>query len=295
MRAPRIRPGAAVGICSPSHIARYEEYQNVIAAIQAQGYAVRTADNLYSVSHGYLASPEERAADLNQLIRDPEVELVFFGGGEGSAELLPYIDFEAIRQNPKRISSYSDGTTILGAIWAQTGLETYYGQSPNGFPDRSDYDRENFRRHIAGDTDRHIPGSEWITLTPGRAEGILVGGYTRNFALLLGSRYFPIDLSRKYVLFLEDHKMFGGVDYVGAMLANIEQSPFMAQVSGLLFGHYSAPQDPDLLARLRRLGEKFQIPVVYCDDFGHGDNHAILPIGRYARLDADRHTLTYPE
>ena len=295
MRAPCIRPGGTIGICSPSHIADREAYQITMDAIRAQGFAVRAADNLYSVSHGYLASPEERAADLNQLIRDPEVELVFFGGGEGSAELLPYIDFDAIRQNPKRIGSYSDGTTILGAIWASTGLETYYGQSPNRFPDMSDYDKANFRRHIAGDSAAHLPNSTWVSLTPGCAEGILVGGYTRNFALLLGSRYFPIDLNQKYLLFLEDHQMFGGVDYVSAMLANIEQSPFMAQVTGLLFGHYSIPQNPDLLARLRRLGEKHHIPVVYCDDFGHGDNHAVLPIGRSARLDADRLTLTYPE
>lgn len=294
MRAPALSRNGVIGICSPSHIPQKEDYAVIFEAIRRKGYCVREADNLYKDTYGYLASPEERAADFNQLVADPEVELILFGGGEGANELLPYIDFENIRQHPKRICSYSDGTTVLNAIWANTGLETYYGQGIGAFRDLRCYDYEHFLHHLVlDDMAVHEANSVWRVMNPGRAEGILLGGYVRNFAMQLSSRYFPVDLTKKYVLFIEDHKMFGGIDYVSAMLSHIEQSDFMHSVTGLIFGHYDTELHPELLSRLKRFGERYAIPVVYCDDFGHGVNHAILPVGRRAELDTEHCTLRY--
>lgn len=294
MRAPCLRPGGVIGICSPSHIANYWEYQETIKGIQRQGFRVREAENLYKNTYGYSSTPEERAADFNQLIADPEVELILFGGGEGANELLPYIDFENIKRNPKRICSYSDATFLLNPIWAQTGLETYYGQAPHLFLDMSDYDAKHFWEHLVYDCmEEHVPNSEWKVLTHGVAEGILIGGYARNFALNLGSKYLTLDQNEKYILFVEDHESFGGVDYISAMLTHIEQDKIMKHVTGLIFGNYSGNEHPELLWRLKRLGEAHQIPVVYCDDFGHGWNHAILPIGRRGRLDTEQKKLRY--
>lgn len=223
------------------------------------------------------------------MIADPEVELILFGGGEGANELLPYIDFENIKRHPKRIVSYSDGTFLLNPIWARTGLETYYGQAPHNFLDMTGYDEKHFFEHMVYDCMReHVANSEWKVQTHGRAEGILIGGYARNFAMILGSKYMPVDYAQKYILFVEDHESFGGVDYVSAMLTHIEQDPFMDCVTGVIFGNYSGNENWQLLWRLQRLGEERQIPVVYCDDFGHGWNHAIMPIGRKASLDTER-------
>ena len=289
MKAPALRPGGTIGICSPSHIAEYWDYQNIINAIRSKGFQVREADNLYKDTYGYLATPQERAADFNQLIADLEVELILFGGGEGANELLPYIDFENIKRHPKRIVSYSDGTFLLNPIWARTGLETYYGQAPHNFLDMTGYDEKHFFEHMVYDCMReHVANSEWKVQTHGRAEGILIGGYARNFAMILGSKYMPVDYAQKYILFVEDHESFGGVDYVSAMLTHIEQDPFMDCVTGVIFGNYSGNENWQLLWRLQRLGEERQIPVVYCDDFGHGWNHAIMPIGRKASLDTER-------
>ena len=236
MKAKNLSQGGVIGICSPSHLADYEDYQNKIARIRACGFRVREADNLYKRTHGYAATPEERAADFNQLVHDPEVELILFGGGEGANELLPYIDFENLKRNPKRICSYSDGTWILNPIWAKTGLEVYYGQSPRLFLYMSDYNAKHFWEHLIQDCmGIHVPNSEWKIQKDGVAEGILIGGYARNFALLLGNKYFPWKKDEKYVLFIEDHECFGGVDYYSAMLSHIEQDEFMEHVTGLNF------------------------------------------------------------
>lgn len=295
MIAPPLKPGGTIGMCSPSSLVDEEYLRTVLEpAVRRQGFILRPAKNIFARTHGYLASPEERGADLNELVADEQVGLILFGGGEGSNELLPYIDFDAIKSAPRRISSYSDGTTILNAIWARTGLETYYGWTPHLFEDLRLYDYRNFQNMLMRDKAvRHEHNSEWVTLHGGKASGVLVGGYSRNFAMLLGSAYFPIDLNQSYVLFLEDHASFGNVDYISAMLTHIEQHPFIDSVTGLLFGHYSKPRSQQLLERLERFGQAHNIPVVYCDDFGHGVNHAILPIGHTAELDADAQELIY--
>lgn len=295
MKAPSLTPGGVIGICSPCSIMKPEVMKPMMAEMENLGFRVREAEHLYSDGDGYLPTPEARAADFHQLLQDDEVGLILFGGGEGGNELLPLLDFEAIRRHPKRIASYSDGTTILNAVRAITGLETYYGASPRCFAGGiSDYDRWHFEHHLVfDDAQEHLAGAPWQVATEGVAEGVLVGGYARNFAMLLGSRYFPCDPQEKHILFLEDHEMFGGLDYVSAMLSHIEQSDWMASVTGLLFGHYSAKPQPYLMARLRRLGERWHIPVAYCDDFGHGERHAVLPIGRMARLDTEKRVLRY--
>ena len=305
MRAKALPRNGAIGLCSPSHIPLYEaapgqevprswEYKNIIQSMEKEGFRVVQADNLYKTTWGYLASDQERGADLNQLAADPSVDCILFGGGEGAPEMPPYLDFELFRRNPKRICSYSDGTTTLNAVWATTGLETYYGQNPTVFTGWTDYNCRHFEGHILGGRMAvHEKNSPWLCLNPGTAEGVLTGGYTMNFALLLGTKHFPVDLRKPHILFLEDHEMFGGEDHVSAMLGYIEQSEFMSSVTGVIFGNYADHPCPNLYARLKLLGERHGIPVVYCDDFGHGENHAILPIGRRAQLDADRLELSY--
>ena len=94
-------------------------------------------------------------------------------------------------------------------------------------------------------------------------------------------------------MFIEDNEKFSEVAAVSAYLSHIEQSPFIRNVSGLIFGHYSDAVPDDLLNRLTRFGIKYNIPVVYTDDFGHYTKHSILPIGVSASLDADRQELRF--
>ena len=293
MIAPILPKGGTIGICSPSHIAVYEKYQPILYQLRRRGFRVVEADNLYSAADTYLATPQERADDLNQLIHDPSVRLILFGGGEAGNELLPLIDYDYLRAHPKRLCSYRDGTFVLSAVWSRTGITTYYGMSPGAFADLRAYDYDHFTGHLMDNAAVHVANTPWNLLCKGQADGILFGGYLRNIALMLGGDYLPLDPNEKYVLFLEDHEQFGDRAYISAMLTHIEQSGFMDRISGLLFGHYSEKNYSELFARLTRFGEHWGIPVAACDDFGHGHSHAILDIGRRVHLDAERGTLDY--
>jgi muramoyltetrapeptide carboxypeptidase len=271
-----------------SHVGDMKRYAPDIAALERLGFKVKLGANFQKDTYGYAASAEERAADLNALAADDDVQMVLFGGGESGVEVLPLIDYENIRRHPKIFSSYSDGTALLNAIHAQTGLVTYYGSSPGVFSDLRHYDYTQFCSHFVEGYKavQFESDSKWITLCGGSCGGTLIGGYAMLFGLLQSNAYFQYDADKKYLLFLEDHEKFSDIGAVSTYLAFLGQSAFMRNVTGLLFGCYSKNVPEDLLRSLTRFGEKHRIPVVYTDDFGHGARHAILPIGIEAELDA---------
>ena len=148
MTAQRLRRGDTIGIIAPSQVPDRAVYEENIRCLERQGYRVKRGRNLYKATYGYLAAETERAADLNAMAADDEVKLILFGGGEGAAELLPLVDFAAIKAHPKLFLSYSDGTSLLAAIYLNTGLVTYYGQTPGVAARPSAYDRAQFEQHI---------------------------------------------------------------------------------------------------------------------------------------------------
>ena len=295
MQPKRLSKNGTIGIICTSHVADAEKMALCAAAIERLGFKVKLGANIYKDTYGYAASAKERAADLNDMVKDGSVQMILFGGGEGAVEVLPHIDYESIRRHPKIFTSYSDGTSILNAIFAQTGLITYNGITPNKFTDLRYYDYRQFCMHfVEGHTAKtFVSDSKWRTIHNGVCEGTLLGGYALLFGLMLSNSYFKYDTSKRYILFLEDHEHFSQVGAVSTFLAFIEQNHFMRNVSGLLFGHYSENVPDDLLRSLARFGERNNIPVVYTDDFGHGTRHAILPIGMNAVLDAGKQTLEF--
>ena len=298
MLAPFLHTGDLIGLTAPSWLTTEEDIAPTVAALEALGYRVRLAPQIFAHGWDYAAAPEERAEGFNALIRDPEVRLVFFGGGEGADDIVPLLDYEAARRDPKLYLSYSDGTSILNAIHAKTGLVTLYGQTPGKMADNvsrgpADYNLRQFTAFTTSHPECHTAASPWHTLVPGRAAGMLVGGYLANTIFAAATGQLVPEGAEDLILFVEDNKMFTYIEALSAHIGRLEQCGIMPYVKGLLFGHYSAPVNEQVLVRLTRLGEKWGIPVAYCDDFGHGENSAILPIGVRAALDTGKGTLEY--
>lgn len=289
-----LKYGDTIGLISPSWVANQDDYQKYAKGMEKLGFRVKFGKNICKDTWNYTASTAERVDDLNEMLDDDSVRLIFFGGGYGSIDLLPHIDYRRIKEHPKLFLSYSDGTSILNAIHANTGITTYYGQTPGLFGNISEYDRKQFLSHLVeGNVTSFVSNSDWQTITKGRCEGQLLGGYLVNFALSVGSRFFPYPTDRKYILFIEELDQFQSVYDVSMLLTCIGQSRLMEQVTGLLFGHYSDAVSPLLFEVLERFGKQYCIPVAYCDDFGHGANHAVFPIGREAALDTENKTLEF--
>ena len=165
----------------------------------------------------YLAgTDEERAADLNAAFRDPSVDAIWcIRGGYGSGRLLPLLDWEAIRKNPKPLLGYSDITALLNAIYARTGLVTFH--APTCSANMSEYSVAELKRVVFATEPAGViaaappvePREGFVDredrlrrIAPGTGRGRLVGGNISVFSMLVGTPWEP-DLAGS-ILFLEE-------------------------------------------------------------------------------------------
>ncbi len=296
IKPPKLNRGDTIGLLAPSYAQNPANTELPIKTLISLGFNIKLSEHIYSSAHGYSGSTEERADDFNAMIVDNDVKMLLFGGGEVCNEILPLIDYKNIRRNPKIICSYSDSTTILNAVYHKSSIVTFYGASLRTFESLTDYNHSSFESRIMteGVTD-YIKGSEWRAITSGQADGILIGGYLANFAAMLGGNYFGIDKNEKYILFIEDHKKFSTPAIVSKWFSHISQSGILDNVTGLIFGHYSTDETPQIDDILKRFGQTHKIPVVRCEDFGHGVNNSVLPIGIRAAFDTSDYSFKFLE
>ena len=123
VRPKRLRAGDTVGIVAPAS-ATFQSVDVTVAreSLEALGLKVKIGEHVLS-RHGYLSGADkDRAADINRFFKDDSIRAVLpIRGGWGSSRVLPHLDFDEIRRNPKIVLGYSDITALHLAIHAKTG------------------------------------------------------------------------------------------------------------------------------------------------------------------------------
>lgn len=297
-------PGDTVALVSPS--AATDErlgLQLTQEAMQALGFKVKTGAH-YAARRGHLAGTDaERAGDLNAMFADPEVKaIVCVRGGSGAARLLPLLDYDAIRANPKVLLGYSDITALHNAILAQAGLVTFHG--PIGASSWNRFNVDQFRRvfferelmqykNVVDAGDELVPRkNRTLTITGGKARGELVGGNLSVLVGLAGSPYLP-DFTGK-ILFLEEVEE---APYrFDRMLTTLKLMGALDRIAGFVFGectdcdpgegYGSLTLDQIFDDHIKPLG----IPAYRGAMIGHIRQQFIVPVGGQVEMDADAGT-----
>ena len=195
----RLCPGDLIGLVAPaSPVADPSRVEAGVRYFERHGYRVRVGEHAAGV-HGYLAGPDrERAADLEAMFLDPEVRAVIsLRGGYGATRLLPLLDFELFRRNPKILSGFSDITALQLALWHHCRLVTFHGpMAAVDFGGTVDSATEaSFWDAVSGaGAPRQLPLGAPGTLrvlVEGEASGPLLGGNLSLMAALAGTPYMP--------------------------------------------------------------------------------------------------------
>lgn len=306
IKPPRLKEGDTIGIVMPaSMIFEADDIDRGRLQIEALGFKTKMGANV-KARYGYLAGDDrQRASDINAMFADPSVAgISCYTGGWGTPRLLPYLDYDLIRRNPKVLIGYSDITGLLNAIHRKTGLVTFHG--PVADSKYEPYSLENFRRAVMtaeplgllpvppkkGDDiiDRE---NRVITLHGGKASGRLVGGNLSLVAAVTGSAYEPD--TRGAILFLEDtHEELYRID---RMLTTLWLAGKLDHIAGFVWGRCT---DCPVKGPSLSLGEIFRerfshVPSISGLSFGHIERKLTLPLGVNATLDADAGTLTVNE
>lgn len=295
----RLKKGDTIGLVSPGFIIpEREDYIKIEEQLQDFGFNVKVGKNAKN-RYGYFAGKDkERAADLNAMFRDPQVDAIIpFRGGWGSNRILEYIDFEAIRENPKPLIGFSDITSLLLSIYAKTGLITFHG--PVGKSEWTDFTYLHFQTAVmeADAFSVSTPANQGNTIIrSGKAEGRLLGGNLTVLTSMLGSYYLP-DFDGA-ILFLED--VGEDVYRIDRMLTQLKLNGILDRVNGIVFGKCSdcSPSNDYSFSFSEVLDHHLlplNIPAFSGAMIGHIDDMFTLPIGLPATLDADKGMITFHE
>lgn len=297
IKPKRLREGDTIGLIAPAGIVYQEsEFRRMEKVLQELGLNVVFGKHVRR-RYGYLSgTDEQRVEDLHNMFENSEVDAIMaVRGGWGCARLLPFINFDLIKQNPKIFCGFSDNTTLHLAFLHYAGLTSFHG--PNGNSDWSDLTKESFQKTLFAAEKTEYKSREEISLIhPGKTTGRLIGGNLSIFTTSLGTPYQPD--TKGAVLFLED---IGEAPYkVDRMLSHLTQAGVLKDINGFVFGKCTrCDEKGEYNFTLNNLFSKYinplGIPAIYNADIGHEEDNFTLPQGAEVTLDADRGVLTLAE
>jgi muramoyltetrapeptide carboxypeptidase len=301
--------GGTIGVPAPS--SPYVNRSDVLRGVEwweAKGYRVKLADGIWARDDYVAGDAEARARDVAAMFADPEVDVVqCLQGGFGAAQLLPYLDFDAIAANPKPLCGFSDVTALHVAIRQRTGLATIYsnGLAGVGSPEVTVFSKDRLLAVLTGATTGPVPkdpDDPYVrAIVPGRVTAPLVGG---NFWLQVQTLGTPWEFDATgCIWFFED------VDvppwHLDGLLEQLSRAGKLDGVVGVVVGdmhrsdwreerpEWSRTKSLEDVLELRLGG--LGVPVLYKLPLGHGKHLAALPLGMTSTLDADAGTLTIDE
>lgn len=339
VKPQRLREGDTVAILSPSwggpgtfpqvyELGVRNLIENFGVAVKEYPTTRADADYLYH-------NPQKRAEDVNMAFADPEVKAIIASiGGDDSVRILPFIDIDVVRANPKIIMGFSD-TTTLTTYLNQLGLVTFYGTSIMlGFA---------CMQHLPASHGAHIkqvlmqpspthtyqPYEQWavesqrwedtpydgqVMLTPNVdgwrwlqgesvAQGKLFGGCIEVLEFMKSTRFWPQpDFWHDKILFFETSEDKPSPDLVRWMLRNYGMQGVFDKISALLFARpygYTDEEKEELEEQIIKVVStefgRADLPVVANMDFGHKMPQLVMPLGVTAEVDCARRTVRLVE
>ncbi|NJN09150.1 MAG: LD-carboxypeptidase [Richelia sp. RM1_1_1] len=292
IKPPRLRLGDTIGLISPAGIIDSEDVEQARQTFSALGLKINLGSHILD-NYGYLAGIDrDRAGDVNAMFADKSVKaIIAMRGGWGGNRILPLLNYNLIRANPKIIMGYSDITSLLLAITAQTGLVTFHGAVATSTWNNFTF---NYVKSILFDGELVTMNNTLITqlrrqiITPGKAKGKFIGGNLSVINSMLGSSYLPT--WKGNILFVED--IGEDVYRVDRMLVQLKNARILNQLAGFVFGQCTrcSTGDEPSLTLIQVLQEHIRplnIPAWYGSMIGHIKDKFTLPIGIQVEIDAN--------
>ncbi|MCS6805736.1 MAG: LD-carboxypeptidase [Acidobacteriota bacterium] len=290
-KPPRLQLGNTIGVVAPASNIQPALLEAGIRELERLGFRTKFFDSIFDKWRYTAGSDERRAGELNAMFADPDVNAIIAArGGYGTVRLLPLLDRDVIRANPKIFMGYSDISTLLIYFQRMFHWVTFHGpmitrEFAGGSPyyDGDLLDRVLCRAEPAGNVD--TSGTQ--ILRGGIAQGRLVGGCLPMVTCSLATEY-ELD-TRDTILFLED---YASKPYqIDRMLTHLRLAGKLEHVRGLIFGEMTdCVQHPDqgytIIEVIHSCLEGLSVPVLFGLRSGHSDvGNLVLPLGVQVRLD----------
>ena len=289
-----LKPNATIGIVSPSSWLNEPDLKTAVSVFEDKGYKLVLGESVFLKEFTYAGTPQERADDINNMFANPDIDaIICTRGGYGANRVLPLLDYDLIKANPKIFVGFSDITAFLTSITQKTGLVTFHGPMLSSFKKGVLEFNFDFLENV-------LFGNESVALHPpsklpmrilnsSKAEGPLWGG---NMCLLINRLGTPDQLDTDgAILFIEDID-----EYLYAfdrMLVHMKKAGMFENIKGLIIGElvdmkdYDDPFGKSTDEIVMDVCGNLDIPIISNFPCGHGIYQATLPISIPVQLDAE--------
>ncbi|PGS50162.1 S66 peptidase family protein [Bacillus sp. AFS041924] len=325
IRYPVLKSGATIGVTAPSSGLKeqfHELMKQSISRMEREGFKLECGDTVWTQNKAKSANAKKRASELNRMMKDEEIDLIFPPwGGELAIETLDKLEFDSYKV--KWILGYSDTSIIILAFTLITGVATAHGT--NLIDLRGEYSDETtamWQKVLATKSGGSViqassplfqakwqhenrtpyvfhlsEKTKWKT-TSNKAEkvqGRLLGGCIDVIRHLVGTPYGDVQLfSRKYIRrkpiiwYFENCEM--NTTDLRRSLVQMKLAGWFENCSGILFGRSAANQTVDnytIEDVYKELNEELEIPIIYDIDCGHVPPQLTFINGAFAEIEVN--------
>jgi len=281
-----------VGIISTARKISMEEVRPAMDRLKQWGLEPVLGKHLFSEHHQFAGTADERAADLQEMLDNPEIKAILCArGGYGTVQIIDQIDFTKFMEHPKWVIGYSDVTVLHSHIQRNCEIQSLHATMPINFPKRA---RDNnateslYNALFYGDNEYRIKPHPLNK--SGVAHGQLVGGNLSILNSLLGS---PSDVNTiGKILFIEDLDEY--LYHIDRMMMNMKRNGKFDHIRALLIGGMSDMNDNDI--PFGKTAEEIIIdvlgdvnfPVLFNVPAGHIEDNRALIIGGETMVEVNR-------
>ncbi|MEO5643544.1 MAG: LD-carboxypeptidase [Bacteroidia bacterium] len=281
---PYLKPGDKIGICATARKVFLPDMTEVSKIPEDWGMKIQFGQNLFGELHQFSGTDEERAADLQYFLDDPETKAIFCArGGYGTMRIIDRLDFTAFKKNPKWIVGYSDITVLHSHIHTNCHIASLHATMPINF--RLDqFSTGSLRKALMGINLSYTAENKTaVANRSGKAEGILVGG---NLSLLYAMLHSDSDIDTNgKILFLEDIDEY--LYHIDRMILSLKRAGKFRGLKGLIVGGMTAMRDneihfgKDAEEIISEHVAEYDFPVCYGFPAGHDSENYALPLGTH--------------
>jgi muramoyltetrapeptide carboxypeptidase len=288
LRPPALRPGDTIGVVAPSYAPHSGWLLRGARAMKEAGYKVILEPEISRARLFTQAEDRKRARNLTEIWTNPDVKAVVCGtGGYGAVRILPYLDADVFRRNPKAFVGYSDITALHLWMMRRAGLRVFHGPTLDDLsPRREDPSLSSFLTALTTPRPECPLGSGTArAVRPGRATGRLTGG---NLSLVQQSIGTPYEIdTRDAILFLEE--IHDPMSVCDERLLHLRAAGLLRHVRGIVFGQLSLDrsEEDEFEDFLLDLVSDLDVPILMDFPAGHENPNLTLPLGTEMELVTD--------
>ena len=277
---PYLKKGDTIGLVCPSGRLPAKKAATCMRTLESWGYKVKIGKTLGTQHHYFSATDEARAADVQEMLDDKNVQAVLCGrGGYGMSRIIDLLDFKNFKKHPKWVIGFSDITLLHNHCTQVLKTASLHAPMAGAFNNgQSNNEWVLSLKHALQGKKANYKAAPHALNRTGTATGKLVGGNLTLVAHAVGSASGL--QTKNAILFLED---IGEYKYnIDRMMIQLKRAGMLTNLAGLVVGGFTQTKDSDpafgasVYEIIQSAVAEYSYPVCYDFPVSHDkENYAI--------------------